>query len=235
MFTAAPVWGDYNWGSCVTVAPNNSAVKNLTVDKNWFNGGQFSVQANATNTDYGWTGDDNIVGNITNNRFQHDQHDAGSTSTLNTTSPLGIQVGVPTASEMTWTTTAAHGIGVGTTAIVYSGVVGGTNIQGKKFTVTSVPTSTSFTTSTTAIDGTVASGTVTSTTGVTVYFSADDYYQIRFKTRAMFGDLVGNTWDYEPSNVVWNATSGRNAPGSAFTSPTGNTTFPNRFGGIRIP
>jgi hypothetical protein len=74
---AAAGYADLQYGACVTVAPNNSAVKNLTVDKNWMSGGAACFQANALNTDapYNWVGDDNVVGTITNNRVAHDGHE----------------------------------------------------------------------------------------------------------------------------------------------------------------
>jgi len=78
---AAAGYGDLQYGASITVAPNNSAVKNLTVDKNWMSGGASCLQANATNTDFGWTGDDNVVGTITQNRVARDGHDFGSNST----------------------------------------------------------------------------------------------------------------------------------------------------------
>jgi hypothetical protein len=78
---AAAGYADLQWGAGVTVAATQSAVNNLTVDKNWFKGGAACFQANQLNTAAGWTGASDVIGTITGNRVSHDQHEVPVSST----------------------------------------------------------------------------------------------------------------------------------------------------------
>jgi hypothetical protein len=101
----------------------------------------------------------------------------GTGSTAATLS--NIVIGSPVAAQITWTTAAAHGFVAGQTVTVTSGVTGGTNILNKTFTIVTVPSPTTFYTSTTATDASVASGTVTAATGTVTASSSSTYTIMR--------------------------------------------------------
>jgi hypothetical protein len=78
---AAAGFADLQYGAGVTVAATQSAVNNLSVNQNWFKGGNACFQANQTNTAAGWTGASDVIGTITGNRVSHDQHEVPVAST----------------------------------------------------------------------------------------------------------------------------------------------------------
>ena len=78
---AAAGYPELQYGAGVTVAAFQSAVNNLTVNKNWFKGGAACFQANEPNTVAGWTGASDVIGTVTGNRVTHDQREVPVSST----------------------------------------------------------------------------------------------------------------------------------------------------------
>ena len=107
---------------------------------------------------------------------------AAQTATLS-----AVAIGTPSAGQIRWTTTAAHGFAVNQAVRVTSGITGGTNVTNQWFTITAV-TSTTFDTSTTAIGGAVASGTVTAASGtITAAYPSASALQTAFPAASNTG------------------------------------------------
>ena len=66
------------WSAGLTISPNNSLVTNISISKNWFEGGTASFQFNSLN--YG--GASGNVGYFGGNRFGMDQYDYNSSPTV---------------------------------------------------------------------------------------------------------------------------------------------------------